>query len=1053
MSRANYYKEVICMADGSVVIDTKIDQSGLKKDLSSLGKTLVTGITSAVTAAGTALVGLGTYATKVGSEFEAAMSKVAAISGASGDELQSLTDKAKEMGAKTKFSASESAQAFQYMAMAGWKTEDMLNGIDGIMSLAAADGLDLATTSDIVTDALTAFGLKSSDSAHFSDVLATAASNANTNVSMMGETFKYVAPVAGALGVDIEDTAEAIGLMANAGIKSSMAGTTLRSILTRLSTNAGKTSKSLGALDVLTENLGVEFYNTDGTVRNLNDVLDEARAAWQGLSKEQQANYGKTIAGQQGLAGWLALMNTGSDDVEKLRGAIEDCDGAADRMAATMIDNLQGDLTILGSAAEGFGISFYESMNKAGEGTGIMRGAVQEATEIIGDLTKAINENGFDGLVNALGDALARAINKIIEYLPQIVNGGTKIVSSLVQGLSQSASNIASAASSLVSVLIGGILDITNDLVTLGAELIIALCQGLSENAGEITQTIADGLVQLSTTIVNYLPQIIQAGIDLLSSFLQGIMSALPTLVEAVPEIISTLIEGLRESIATFIEFASELITAITEALPELIIAIVEALPDLIQLVIDALVELIPLFLECVVQLITSIAEALPEIILAIVEILPDLLLSIVGALIELIPTLLDCVTQMVMAIVEALPEIIVAILEVLPDIIIAIVTCLLGMIPQIVEAGVTLLTSLVSALPDIISKIVEVLPQIIGSIISTLLGMLPQLIECGVQLLVSLVEALPEIIDKIVAVIPQIIEAVIKILTENIPKIIDTGLRLFVALVDNLPAIIDGIIAALPKIINSVVNALFKSIPQLATVGLKLFVGIVQKLPQIISTIVGKIPQIVSSIISAFGGLVSSMADIGKNMLEGLWNGISGAAGWLWDNVSGWANDLWGGVCDFFGIHSPSKLFEIGMGKNLMLGLANGIQKNGKAAIDAAMDVSEDISNVDFDLGDIDYSSLVSSVSNNVNSAKTDYSSMVEKMRGAVDDGNIGVASVLGSRNSTSHTSNEGNKKTTSGSDAKPAYIQNDIYIDGKKTARVITPYVSQEMKWSDKK
>lgn len=1008
MSRANYYKEVICMADGSVIIDTKIDQSGLKKDLSSLGKTLVTGIASAVTAAGTALVGLGTYATKVGSDFEAAMSKVAAISGASGDELQSLTDKAKEMGAKTKFSASESAQAFQYMAMAGWKTNDMLDGIDGIMSLAAADGLDLATTSDIVTDALTAFGLKASDSGHFSDVLATAASNANTNVSMMGETFKYVAPVAGSLGIKAEDTAEAIGLMANAGIKSSMAGTTLRSILTRLSTDAGASSTSLGALGTLTEKLGVQFYNTDGTVRDLNDILDEARTAWQGLSKEEQANYGKTIAGQQGLAGLLALMNAGSGDIEKLRGSIDNCNGAADRMAATMLDNLKGDITILGSTAEGFGISFYESMNKAGEGTSIMRGAVQEATEIMGDLTKAINENGFDGLVNALGDALARAVNKIIEYLPQIVNGGTKIVSSLVQGLSKSAKNIALAASSLVSVLVGGILDIANDLVTLGAELIIALCQGLSENAGEITQTIADGLVQLSTTIVNYLPQIWQAGINLLSSFLQGIMSALPTLIEAMPEIISTLIEGLRDSIATFIEFAGELITAITEALPELI--------------------------------------------LAIVEILPDLLLSIVGALIELIPTLLDCVTQMVMAIVEALPEIIVAILEVLPDIIIEIVTCLLGMIPQIVEAGVTLLTSLVSALPDIISKIVEVLPQIIGSIISTLLGMIPQLVDCGVKLLVSLIDALPEIIDKIVAVIPQIVDAITKVLTENGPKIVEAGVELFISLIENLPTIINSIVKAVPQIVNSIITALAKAAPQMQTMGLKLLVSIVQKLPEIISTIVKKLPQIINGMVSYFTMQYSIFAEIGKNLVTGIWNGISGAAGWLWDNISGWAGGVVDGVKAFFGIHSPSTLFRDAIGKNLMLGLANGIQKNGKAAIDAAMDVSEDISNVDFDLVDIDYSSLASSASNNVNSTKTDYSSMVEKMRGAVDDGSIGVASVLGS-SSSSHQSNESRKKATNESEDKQTCLHADIYIDGKKTARVITPYVSREMKWSDKK
>lgn len=173
----------------------------------------------------TVIGGLGVAAVKTAADFDSSMSQVAAISGAAGDDLQALRDKAREMGEKTKFSASEAADAMTYMAMAGWKSKDMISGIDGIMSLAAASGEDLATTSDIVTDALTAFGLSAKDSGHFADILAAASSNANTNVSMMGETFKYCAPIAGALGFSAEDTAEAIGLMANAGIKSSQAGT------------------------------------------------------------------------------------------------------------------------------------------------------------------------------------------------------------------------------------------------------------------------------------------------------------------------------------------------------------------------------------------------------------------------------------------------------------------------------------------------------------------------------------------------------------------------------------------------------------------------------------------------------------------------------------------------------------------------------------------------------------------------------------------------------------------------------------------------------------
>ena len=293
-------------------------------------------------------------------DFEAAMSQVQAISGATSAELEQLTQKAKEMGATTKFTATESAEAFNYMAMAGWKTEDMISGIEGILNLAAASGADLATTSDIVTDALTAFSLKASDAGHFSDVLAAASSNANTNVTMMGETFKYAGTMAGSLGYSIEDVALATGLMANAGIKSTMAGTALNSIMTRLATDAGASSKSLGALGVMTEELGVEFYDAEGNARPLGDVLKELRAATSDLNDEEKSYYANKIAGMEAQKGLLAILNASEEDYNKLAKAINNADGAAAGMSETMLNNLQGSLTLLQSAVDGAKIRLGE---------------------------------------------------------------------------------------------------------------------------------------------------------------------------------------------------------------------------------------------------------------------------------------------------------------------------------------------------------------------------------------------------------------------------------------------------------------------------------------------------------------------------------------------------------------------------------------------------------------------------------------------------------------------------------------------------------------------
>lgn len=291
-------------------------------------------------------------------DFEAAMSQVQAISGSTQSDLTRLTAKAKEMGATTKFTAAESAEAFNYMAMAGWNAEQMMGGIEGILNLAAASGEDLGTTSDIVTDALTAFGLKASDATHFSDVLAQASSSANTDVGMMGETFKYVASMAGSLSYSIEDVALMTGLMANSGIKSTQAGTALNSVLTRLATN------SSGAADAIAA-LGVNFYDSAGNARPLGTVMGELREATKGMNQEQKSSLANTVAGMEAQKGLLAILNASEEDYNKLADAISNADGASKRMSDTMMDNLSGDITLFQSAVDGLKISLGERMSNS----------------------------------------------------------------------------------------------------------------------------------------------------------------------------------------------------------------------------------------------------------------------------------------------------------------------------------------------------------------------------------------------------------------------------------------------------------------------------------------------------------------------------------------------------------------------------------------------------------------------------------------------------------------------------------------------------------------
>lgn len=358
-----------------------------------------------------AVAGVGVAGVKTAADYETAMSKVQAISGATGSEMDQLKEKALEMANKTQFSASQAAEAYGYMGMAGWEASQMLDGLPGIMNLAAASGSDLATTSDIVTDALTALNYTAGDAGQMANVLAAASAGANTNVDLMGETFKYVAAVAGDYRYSMEDVALVSGIMANSSIKGSQAGTAFRSIISRLATDAGASSKSLGALGTLTEELGVEFYKTDGSMRPFRDVLLDCREAWKGLTKEEAANYSKKIAGQNALAAWDALMNASEKDVNDLAKSIDQSGDAMAVLTDGSIVPLNEALANGSDIAERFnGVAeamAYVMQNNLGGKIGLFKSALETlaikfSDEILPSVTKAIEK--ITGLVTRLSE-------------------------------------------------------------------------------------------------------------------------------------------------------------------------------------------------------------------------------------------------------------------------------------------------------------------------------------------------------------------------------------------------------------------------------------------------------------------------------------------------------------------------------------------------------------------------------------------------------------------------------------------------------------------------
>lgn len=765
------------MADGYLNFDTKINEKGFNEGiskLSNLGKAGLKVATGAIATLGAA-VGAGmTAVVKVGAAFESEMSKVSAISGATGDELQSLTDKAKEMGAKTKFSATESAQAMEYMAMAGWKTADMLNGIEGIMNLAAASGENLATTSDIVTDALTAFGLSAQDSTHFADVLAAASSNANTNVSMMGETFKYVAPVAGALGFSVEDCGVAIGLMANSGIKAGQAGTSLRQMLSRL-------TKPTKEVQTAMDTLGLSLTDSVGNVKSLDTVMSDLRSGFSGLSKAEQTQIATSLAGQEAMSGLLAIVNASDEDFNKLKDSIYNADGAAAEMAATMQDNLAGQITILKSGLEGLGISIYESVEVP------LKNLASVGVKAISDLNEAYASGGFVGFINEIGnkvpmlksftDAIAGFAEKTKGMsTDELMNLG-KLTGVLV-GAVPAFSLIGKSAGTFSDIL-GGLGDVTGGAIT----AIGKFPDGLKNAKGAITG-FGGSLKNLGGSIVGPF----QVLTPKLNSVIGKTFSFLPTKISGYVGKIGPAVAGKFPKITSaFQDFGGY----------------IGAWGGQIGTAFQGVLGKVAGFMPAFANLMGFGA------VLGVVAVGLGLLYSQFGTQIDQILLMMqtkgpEVITNFCNGIVAALPNLIAQGATMLNNLMFAITANL----PAIIQGGIAIVSTLITGIAQQLPTLIPTALMMILTLVSSLLSNVGQLVDAGINLLVGLaqgvVNALPQLINKAPTIIGQLATAIIS----NLPKILLAGIKIITILGTGLIQAVPQLISKIPSIISQVKNA-----------------------------------------------------------------------------------------------------------------------------------------------------------------------------------------------------------------------------------------------------
>lgn len=618
---ASAYNDLKVFGDKSSTAEQKF--KGFSSALNTVGSGLAKGVTLP-------LLGVGTAAVKVASSFDSAMSEVKAISGATGTQFAQLRDKAIEMGAKTKFSATESAEAFKYMAMAGWDTKDMLNSISGVMNLAAASGEDLGTVSDIVTDAMTAFGLAAdgttkvlkngynvevSNAEHFSDVLAEASSRSNTNVSLMGATFKYVAPIAGAMGYSIEDTAVAIGLMANAGIKGEQAGTALRSTITRL---VKPTKESGTAMDAL----GISVTNSDGSMKSLDDVLRQVRSSMSGLTEDQKASYAAMLAGQEGMSGLLAIVNASDEDYQKLSESIQNCTGASQEMADTMQDNLGGAVTLLKSALESAGITIGERL------TPYIRGLAEWITGLV-EKFNSLSDSQQDlivkiGLILAAIAPVMLIGSKVFSLLSSVIGIITTVGSALstVFAFGLNATALSAAGASTGVTMLAGAIGFLTSPITLVIAAITALVAAfvIAYKKSETFRNFINSLVEdLKTFFTETVPQAFETFKEKVSEAFENAKQKIGEFKDRCQEIVQNVIEFFTVTLPQGIEqFATVTIPSFVQN----VITFLQELPHNLGIMVGEMLGHLYLFATSAVEWATT---AIPEFIDSVVTFFQEL--------------------------------------------------------------------------------------------------------------------------------------------------------------------------------------------------------------------------------------------------------------------------------------------------------------------------------------------------------------------------------------------------------------------------------------------
>lgn len=607
---------------------SKIDSLGA----STIAKGTAIGsmVSQGITAAASAVVDFGKQTIQTGMSFDSSMSQVAATMGTTTDQIGEMRDFAQQMGATTKFSATEAADAMNYMALAGYDANTTMSMLPTVLDLAASGGMDLASASDMVTDSQTALGLSIDETTVLVDQMAQTASKSNTSVSQLGDAILTVGGTAKNLSGGITEMNTVLGVLADNSIKGSEGGTHLRNIILSLTAPTSTAATALAQL-------GVSATDADGNMRPLQDTMADFNKAFEHMTAEEKTQALSKIFNKTDLAAVNALLDTSADRWEELGSAIEDSEGAASQMSATMQDNLEGDLTTLNSALEGVQIALSDMMTPA------LREMTQTASTGFQQMGAQLKEGDIIGGFTTLGETVATLASQFLTYIPQMVDAGMQMITGLIQGLANGAPELVTTATQMIIDLAQTIITNAPQMMQSGMNLITGLVQGVTQSIPLLTAAIPPLITQAITVITTMLPQMVQAGITLFTGLSQAVTQAIPTIVAALPGLVSAAVNALVTLLPMLLQAGVTLFTGIAQSIPQVLPVILGAIPSLINTIVQGLLTLVPQIVQAGIQLFSAIVQNIPAIVAQIAAALPSLISALVQGILTLIPMLAQC--------------------------------------------------------------------------------------------------------------------------------------------------------------------------------------------------------------------------------------------------------------------------------------------------------------------------------------------------------------------------------------------------------------------------